>query len=42
MVPGNLSNELLNPLPLVIKKVCDSFTSFAFQLDISPVTFSAA
>jgi hypothetical protein len=31
MVPGNLSNELLNPLPLVIKEVRDSFTGLAFQ-----------
>src|SRR5271165_5584534 len=36
MVPGNLSNELLNPLPLLIEEVRDSFTSLAFQLRHQP------
>jgi len=31
MVPRNLSNELLNPLPLLIMQVRDSLTGLSFQ-----------
>src|SRR5271166_4401952 len=36
MVPGDLANELLNPLSLLIQKVRDPFAGLAFQLRHQP------